>query len=461
MKKVHIIGGGTTSYIDSHLALCAPAYGTTARQLAEMCKNAPYSHVLYPYGHNKSYLEVVLHLTRMAGGDKSLDTVHDLGKLLDGIKADPETKIVFMNAAVCDFQGILGERHVSSGLFTYGDTPGSKDAPRLSTHDLERKDRSSWPHLLLKPYGKMLGHIRRGRKDIFLIGFKQTSGATLQEQYIAGLNLLKESSCNLVLANDRETRLNMVITPEEAKYHVTPNREEALIGLVEMAYLRSHLTFTRSTVIDGKPIPWDSDLVPSALRTVVDYCIEKGAYKPFRGATVGHFACKVDDTTFLTSKRKTNFNDLDANGLVMVKTDGPDSVIAYGSKPSVGGQSQRIVFNEHAGYDCIVHFHCPIKPGSKIPQVSQREYECGSHECGSNTSGGLAQVDDDILAVYLIEHGPNIVFKRTVDPQKVIKVVEDNFDLNDKTGGPVSLGQILKTPDTLDSLMELTEKVAT
>lgn len=448
MKKTIIIGGGTTSYIDSHLALCAPAYGTTARQLSALC-----------FEHSRK-LEVITHLTRMAGGDKSLDTIEDLAKLLNGIKADPETKIVFMNAAVCDFQGILGERHISSGLFTYDDTPSSKDAPRLSTHDLEHKDRSSWPHLLLKPYGKLLGHIRRGRKDIFLVGFKQTSGATVQEQYIAGLNLLKGASCNLVLANDRVTRLNMVITPEEAKYHVTTDRMEALKGLVEMAYMRSHLTFTRSTVVDGKPIPWDSELVPSSLRTVVDYCIEKGAYKPFRGATVGHFACKVDDTTFLTSKRKTNFNDLDVNGLVMVKTDGPDSVIAYGSKPSVGGQSQRIVFKEHQDYDCIVHFHSPVREGSKVPTVSQREYECGSHECGANTSRGLTKFGN-LSAVYLDNHGPNIVFHRSIDPQEVIRFIDENFDLTEKTGGPVSLGQILKTPDTLDSLMGLTEKAVT
>lgn len=108
MKKVIIIGGGTTSYIDSHLALCAPAFGTTARQLAEMCKL------------QSDKLEIHLHLTRMAGGDRNLETVHDLGQLLNGIKADPETKIVFMNVAVCDFQGILGERHIGSGLCRQG-----------------------------------------------------------------------------------------------------------------------------------------------------------------------------------------------------------------------------------------------------------------------------------------------------------------------------------------------------
>jgi hypothetical protein len=235
----------------------------------------------------------------------------------------------------------------------------------------------------------------------------------------------------------------MVITPEEARYHETTDRDVALMGLIEMTYLRSHLTFTRSTVVAGDPVPWESELVPEALRTVVDYCILEGAYKPFRGATVGHFACKLNDNTFLTSIRKSNFNDLPTTGLVRIETDGPDNVLAYGAKPSVGGQSQRIVFNDHKEYDCIVHFHCPIKEGSEVPQVSQMEYECGSHQCGENTSKGLKKFGN-LSAVYLQEHGPNIVFNRSIDPQEVIDFINANFDLNEKTGGYVSLGRILK-----------------
>jgi hypothetical protein len=171
---------------------------------------------------------------------------------------------------------------------------------------------------------------------------------------------------------------------------------------------------------------------------VVNYCIEQGAYKVFNGATVGHFACKIGDTEFLTSIRKTNFNDLAKNGLVRVKTDGPDTVIAYGAKPSVGGQSQRIIFSEHNDYNCIVHFHCPIKEGSEVPVRSQREVECGSFSCGKNTSDGLKRIGN-LSAVMLDNHGPNIVFHDSIDPQEVIDFIEANFDLSDKTGGPVSL----------------------
>lgn len=413
-KTVHIIGGGTVSHIRSHLALSAPAYGNTARKLDELC-----------LAHSDK-LDVQLHLTRMAGGsletdDDLLETNEDVAALLDDLVADYSTKMVFMPVVLLDYSAsVVG----ADGL-----TESGKYVGRL-------KSRDEAPLLQLSPTAKLIQKVRAQRKDIFLVGFKTTAGASEDEQYVSGLHLLKEASCNLVLANDTRTRTNMIITPEEARYHTTTNRDLALQNLVEMAYLRSHLTFTRSTIVAGEPVPWRSEYVPETLRRVVDYCISEGAYKPFRGATVGHFAAKVDETTFLTSRRKTNFNDLDKLGLVRIKTDGPDSVLAYGSKPSVGGQSQRIIFLQHPEYDSIVHFHCPIKPGSLVPTVSQREYECGSHECGKNTSTGLARFGE-LSAVYLDQHGPNVVFNRTIDPQKVIDFIRDNFDLSKKTGGYV------------------------
>jgi len=404
-KIVHIIGGGTVSHLASHLATCAPAYGGTARRLYEICTG------------KFSKLEIRLHLTKMANaGRGDLETNGDIESLIDKLIDDDRTRIIILNAALVDF----------------GSTDDNKHGERYSTH----KNKAISLELFALP--KIVMKIRKKRKDIFLVAFKQTCGLTESEQYIAGLDLCKRASCNLVLANDEKTRLNMVITPEEAKYHVTTDRMEALVGLVEIAKCRSHLMFTRSTVVAGDPIPWNSELVYPSLRAVVDYCIAQRAYKPFNGSTAGHFACKLDEDTFLTSIRKTDFNDLPKNGLVKVITDGPDSVTAYGAKPSVGGQSQRIVFHDHIDYDCIVHFHTLIRHGSQVPVVSQREFECGSHECGRNVSTNLKRFGN-LSAVYLDQHGPNIVFHHSVDPAEVISFIEENFDLSTKTGGFVSL----------------------
>jgi hypothetical protein len=456
-KRIYIVGGGTFSYIRTHLGLSAMSFGNTARQIENLCQDTNMEAVLVltAMGNSgQSFIPPAISREFDAYGvvPKSLVTNDDVARFLHFVNQDMKAKIVFMSAAMCDFTANILD--VFDHMFV---SDSGKYRPRLDSNRSYRLD--------LNPAQKVISLIRNGgiyttvdnqelkfqpRKDIFLVGFKTTSGDTEDTQYLKALNLCKKASCNLVLANDVVTRRNMIVTPEEARYHVTTNRNEVLKNLVEMANLRSHLTFTRSTVVAGESVPWDSPLVPNALRTVVDHCIKQAAYKPFNDLTVGHFACKLDDTTFLTSRRKTNFNFLSSIGLVKIKTDGPDSVIAYGGKPSVGGQSQRIVFTDHPEYDCIVHFHCPIRPDSKVPIVSQREFECGSHECGRNTSNNLKQFSFGLTptstgakqqvlsAVYLDQHGPNIVFNRTLDPFLVIKFIEENFDLSQKTGGPVS-----------------------
>ncbi len=416
-KQIHIIGGGTFSHVRNHLSLVAPAFGETARQLS------------YHVSNNLAQLpehSIFCHLTKMANPHSTIVTNDDVSKLVDQLIDNPLTKIIFFNVAMCDFDGQIGD--IESGKY----------AERLHSREVA-------PTMQLTAAEKVLKKIRKTRKDIFLVAFKTTCNASETEQYIAGLNLLKDNSCNLVLANDTGNRRNMIICPEEAKYTITTNREYALEDLVNMTMARSKLTYTRSTVVDAPSVDWNDPLVPESLRTVVNYCIEKGAYKPFRGNTAGHFAVKVDNETFLTSKRSTNFNDLDKIGLVKVVSTGPDEVIAYGAKPSVGGQSQRIIFKEHDNVDCIVHFHSPLMaqpfgwlPDSKhVPVKRQWPYECGSHECGQNTSNGLTEVWSGIKAVMLDEHGPNIVFNRTIDPKRVIDFIETFFDLSQKTGGPV------------------------
>lgn len=449
-KKIVVVGGGTLYHVRPHLAISAPAYGTTARRLAALVSEHEQA--------NK--FDVELHLTKMADPQHSkVETNEDLSALAKEIIADSRLKILFWNPAVCDWEAEATQllAPVDSYMHTADECEHGKYGTRLSTKGVLQKgepmprfyspsgepDRYySSVELELFRAPKIVTNLRKDRKDFTLVAFKTTSGASEDEMYKQGLALMKSSSANLVLANDVATRKNMIITPEEARYHVTTNRDEALRNLVDMAILRSHLTFTRSTVIEAEPIPWNSDSVPVTLREVVNYCVNANAYKPFQGKTVGHFACRVEGTTdeFLTSIRKSNFNELDKVGLVRVKSDGPDTVLAYGAKPSVGGQSQRIIFRDHEGYDCIAHFHCPLRdnPQDDIPIASQREYECGSHECGKNTSDNLKEYvvgTTKIKAVMLEHHGPNIVFSRSANPEDVIEFIERNFDLSNKTGG--------------------------
>lgn len=429
-KNIFIFGGGTIAHVTSHLALCAPAYGRTARLLTTLV--------------NKRFpnCNVYTELSKMAGHGFGFETNEDLVARLEDIKGDPQTKIIFLTCAVVDYKPYLVEtwEPVDSDPVT-GERELAKDGPVITCIGKDKCRLSSTRNpevdIHCMAFDKFISNIRTGRKDIFVVGFKATCGASKQEMFENGLRLCKEGSVNLVLVNDVKTRWNMIVTPEEAAYHETDDRIEVLTQLVDMTFYRSQLTFTQSTVVNGYPVPWDDPRVPDSLRLVVDHCIAQNAYKSFLGATVGHFAVKISDTEFLTSIRRSNFNNLGrSEGLVYVKTSGPDTVLAYGAKPSVGGQSQRIIFNDHPGMDCVVHFHCPLRPihPDNIPVVSQREVECGSHQCGQQTSAQLSQFGN-LRAVYLDQHGPNIVFNRGIDPVEVINFIERNFDLSLKTGG--------------------------
>lgn len=235
--KIRIVGGGTVVHVRNHLALAAPAYGGTARALAAICarRGEP----------------ATLTLTRLADPSSPYETNEDVARLAASIVADRTTRIVFWNVAVCDYTG------------TIDGVPAGATAERLHTRDGARA-------IDLVPADKIVGSLRRERKDLFVIAWKTTVGADEDAMYSAGLRLLKGASANLVMVNDVTTRTNMIVTPEEARYHVTRDRAAALEAVVDMACLRARGTFTRSTVVPGSAgVPWQSDVVAANLRAVV------------------------------------------------------------------------------------------------------------------------------------------------------------------------------------------------
>ena len=412
MKKIYIIGGGTSNPIRCHLSLATMAFGETAIKIHKLMSDELMT--------SDEYTPILV-LTKMADPRNSnIVTNKDVSDLVNKLIADPQTKGIIFNCALADFEGMVDN------------VMGDKHAERLSSRIPDQS-------IKLTTSDKLIGKIRQTRKDIFVAGFKSTTHKNSSQQYAAGLTLLKSNSLNLVLCNDITTRNNILIAPEETQYCNTTNRDDALALLVKMFLSRMKNTFTRSTVIDGDLVKWNTDNVPDSLLQVVNHCIDNGAYKTVLGKTAGHFAMKVDDTTILTSVRKSNFNNLKDNGLVKVVSQTENDVLAYGAKPSVGGQSQRQIFTNHPDMDCIVHFHCPPKDTTELSIAEQWPNECGSHECGKNTSDHLKvhELSDGskIKVVYLNDHGPNIVFSRNTNPKAIIEFIDNNFSLNEKTGG--------------------------
>lgn len=417
MKKIYVLGGGTVFHVRPHFALSAPAYGKAARTLTSLLSDV----VGTEYA-------VHLGLTKMAMGSMDRrqykfthligETNQEVAEFLEKIVTDPDTAMIFMSVALCDFDGFVLD---DEGKLT----ASGKNQPRLKT-----KEKA--PNLFLRPSDKLIGQIRNKRKDIFLVGFKTTAGAKEEEQYEAALGLLKKNSCNLVLANDVQTGLNMIVCPELATYSVSHDREMVLKNLVDMALMRAKNTFVRTEIVGGPEdlVPWK--MAPVALQEVVNHCVKEGAYKPFNNVTVGHFGYKAADKILYSSRRRQNFNLPEARDLVKVDFSG-ERQVAYGAKPSAGARSQYEVLSRFTDLNCIVHFHCPLKAHSLVPVRPQKDFECGSIQCGMNTAGGMVRVNKDLAVVMLDKHGPNIVFSDKADPQMVIDFINSNFTLSSQT----------------------------
>lgn len=174
MTKVVIIGGGTFNHISCHLALAAPAFGTTARQLVNIYK-----------GHG---VDVELVLTKMADHTSNIVTNNDLLEKLVHIADDPDVKVLVMNAAVCDFEM---------------DNP-SEEARLSSSED--------YPVMLRGAKGKLVRLFKEMRPDVVVVGFKTTSGAAWTTQLAKAAMSLESNGIDIVMANDVQTKSNLVLT---------------------------------------------------------------------------------------------------------------------------------------------------------------------------------------------------------------------------------------------------------
>lgn len=195
-KSIHIFGGGTIQHVRNHLALCAPAYGTTARKLAVELENLPLD------------MAVKLHLTKMADPESSMETNQDVSRALYGLLSSADTRAIIFNVAMCDFSGQIDG--VASGKY----------AERLNTRD------EGPVHMELAPTPKVLASIKIARPDVFVVGFKTTAGATEIGQQTAAERQIHETGVDLVLANDTVTRNNMLVDAKGKR--LRGSREEVL-----------------------------------------------------------------------------------------------------------------------------------------------------------------------------------------------------------------------------------------
>lgn len=395
-KRIVIIGGGTFEPVRNHFALSAPAFGNTAIRLSQLIPDS----------------ELVL--TKMADRNSNLKSNSDVSEYIDKLITDKNVGTIILNVAFCDFKS-LPINGVENGFHS----------ERLRTSDGNLS-------IELTPTDKIIERIRLKRPDIFLVGFKTTTNKTSEEQFLIALKMMKKSKCNLVLANDTVTRNNMVITPEETIYGETKNREKALKELVDITLLRNNLTYNNSLFEESDSIGIEN--TPQTFQEVIKFLVDNDGFieNNGNGFTPGHFCYKVNDNSFLSSQRKANHNLVFYEGMSLVQVDNDNFIVKGKRKASVGARSQWLILQDNPGYDCIIHTHNPLKVNSKINITEQRPYQCGSLECGINTSSNLEEANG-IKAVYLDKHGANILFKSSDNSDKVINFIKENIELGVKT----------------------------
>lgn len=176
--KVVVFGGGTFNHVACHLALAAPAFGETAKQLHQMFEE-------------DNTLESQLVLTKMADSYSTLMTNEDVERyVLEVVLRDQNVKVIVMNAAICDFE-----------------MENPSDQARLSSSQ-------DYQVTLKGVQGKILTLIRQKRPDIVVAGFKTTHGATKVEQVAKAFASMHASKLDVVLANDLDTRENILVTSD-------------------------------------------------------------------------------------------------------------------------------------------------------------------------------------------------------------------------------------------------------
>lgn len=189
-KTIHIFGGGTVQHVRSHFALCAPAYGQFAREMARRLGPTTFLAKIWQKV-SRCGPKVHLHLTKMADSSSTMETNEDVASRVAQVLKDPNTKVVIFNVAMCDYSGQIG------------DVPSGKYATRMSSRD-------GHTSVQLSPADKVLPSIHKLRPDVLVVGFKTTTGDDLHTQLAKARRQMDEAGVDLVWVNDTVSRVNFI-----------------------------------------------------------------------------------------------------------------------------------------------------------------------------------------------------------------------------------------------------------
>jgi hypothetical protein len=354
-KKLYILGGGTNTHISNHLALSAPAYGKTARKLASKFRDHSENKMdvqliltkIASIGNFRNIAPdtpediealvdkliadpdtrvIIFNVAMVDYKPTSLFTLesnsydaynpHEItdkfGKYAGRLNTSklPE---VCLELSVQDkiIQKIRKERKdilLVGFKTTCGDTKEEqfhkglklcKDASAniVFVNDVD-KNRIELLNNIENVVDKLLDRLQNHfcyTSNIFedtILNNKIRITNEFNYRYSDNVIEYKKQLKDLLLSIFQN---NGLVTPEESSYWYN-TRDEALDALVQMVLDRSHLHFTRSTVVNSKTVPWlveaedgwiedkgkiykHNPLIPDTFAVIFDYVRGAGAYK--------------------------------------------------------------------------------------------------------------------------------------------------------------------------------------
>jgi phosphopantothenoylcysteine synthetase/decarboxylase len=213
---IRVFGGGTFAHAGSHLSICAPAFGTTARLVAIKMKNKG--------------MNAVCHLTKMANFQSEMVTNEDVARILDEYLEDENTKVIVMNVAFCDFEPTHVLARTRNGEDEHYDLKDSIVDPKYAfrVHGVDGVQISC------ETAPKVISKIKEKRPDILLVGFKTTCDDTLDNMLAKSKMLMQSAKCDLVVCNDVSERVNAIISNEGKTFNASSDREQILDSMIDI-----------------------------------------------------------------------------------------------------------------------------------------------------------------------------------------------------------------------------------
>jgi phosphopantothenate---cysteine ligase (CTP) len=384
MSKLEVIitSGGTVSMLDDVRHIGNFSTGTTGSLIAEeFLKAGSTVHYVYGAGAKRPFRGKLVvdpdipfedQLERLKADfeqfnsvksqlkEYSIRTFEEYFDTVKNLVTGTNSDVIVLAAAVGDYGGPGKEGKISS----------DKDFLNLS----------------LPKNPKVISLIKGWKPNIFQVGFKLLSRATLDELIDTAYQHGIKNHNNLTVANTLiegsfKHRATVLITPEKGLVPVSI--EKVAPRLVEMVSQRASKQHYKTVVVNDVYYLADMEVETSQFRDYVKKLYSLNLFEPYFGESsmdFGFVAMRVSHGGFIITSRGSNKQDMPSSDIVYVPLVNFEKRTVYasslGNKPSLNTNVAAAIFSERPDAKIILHAH--VFPG--IANKTSADYAPSTQE---------------------------------------------------------------------------------